>query len=110
MIDWYVEISQSAPERFKNDDFLKGVIETATPFMNYFCERLSEIDDWKIEDAERVFGEIIDEMPIMSYRISGELLSGDKEFIINYNRYIDIKLTDTTRQIYREIKLGKILA
>jgi len=104
MIDWYVEISDNSPIGFKSDDFLKGVIETATPFMNYFCDRLSEIEDWKIEDAEKVFGEIIDEMPIMSYRI------WDEEFIIKYNRFVDIKLTDTTRQIYREIKLGKILA
>lgn len=104
MIDWYIEISDSSPNGFKSDDFLKGVIETATPFMNYFCDRLSEIEDWKIEDAERVFGEIIEEMPIMNYRIKEE------EFIIKYNRFVDIKLTHTTRQIYREIKLGKILA
>jgi len=104
MIDWYVEISDNSPIVFNSDEFLKGVIETATPFMNYFCDRLSEIEDWKIEDAEKVFGEIIDEMPIMNYRIWNE------EFIIKYNRYVDIKLTDTTRQIYREIKLGKILA
>lgn len=104
MIDWYIEISDYSPNGFKSDDFLKSVIETATPFMNYFCDRLSEIEDWKIEDAERVFGEIIEEMPIMNYRIKGE------EFIIKYNRFVDIKLTDTTRQIYREIKLGKILA
>ena len=104
MIDWYVEISEYSPQNFKSDDFLKGVIETATPFMNYFCDRLSEIDEWKIEDAEKVFGEIIEEMPIMSYRVHKE------EFIINYNKFVSIKLTDTTRQIYREIKLGKILA
>ena len=104
MIDWYVEISEYSPQSFQSDNFLKGVIETATPFMNYFCDRLSEIEDWKIEDAERVFGEIIEEMPIMSCRVY------EGEFIINYNRYINIKLTDTTRQIYREIKLGKILA
>ena len=72
--------------------------------MNYFCDRLSEIDEWKVEDAEKVFGEIIEEMPIMSYRVH------NGEFIINYNKYVSIKLTDTTRQIYREIKLGKILA
>jgi hypothetical protein len=104
MIDWYVEISDYAPKRFKCDEFLKVVIETATPFMNYFCNRLSEIEDWKIEDAEKVFGEIIEEMPIMNYRIYGG------EFIIIYNKYVSIRLTDTIRQIYREIKLGKILA
>jgi len=101
MIDWYVEIS----DHLKSDSYLKSVIETATPFMNYFCDRLSEIEDWKIEDAERVFGEIINEMPIMNCRVNSE-----GEFVINYNKHTLIKLTDTTKQIYREIKLGKILA
>lgn len=100
MIDWYVEIS----DHLKSDSYLKSVIETATPFMDYFCNRLSEIEDWRIEDAERVFGDIIEEMPIMNYKIY------KGEFIINYNKYTLIKLTDTTKQIYREIKLGKILA
>ena len=104
MIDWYVEVSRYAPDNLNSDNYLKSVIETATPFMNYFCDRLSEMEEWKIGDAERVFGEIIEEMPIMNYQIKGE------EFTIKYNRFIDIKLTDTTRQIYREIKLGKILA
>lgn len=104
MIDWYVEISESAPDGFKSDDFLKSVIETATPLMDYFCNRLSEIDEWEIKDAEKVFGEIIEEMPIMNYRVYKD------EFIIKYNRFVEIKLTDTTRQIYREFKLNKILA
>ena len=110
MIDWYVEISRNAPDNFNSDNYLKNVIETATPFMNYFCERLSIIDDWKIEDAEKVFSEIIDELPIMSCKVIVDQINGDREFIINYNRWVFIKLTDTTRQIYREIKLGKILA
>lgn len=110
MIDWYVEISQYAPKNFNNDKYLKTVIDTATPFMNYFCERLSEIENWKIEDVERVFGEIIDEMPIMNFHISTNQITGEKEFIIKYNSWVFIKMTDPTRQIYREIKLEKILA
>jgi len=31
-----------------------------------------------------------------------------EEFVIKYNRWVDIKLTDTTKQIYRDIKLEKI--
>ena len=104
MINWYVQISESAPQGFNSDNYLVNVIDTATPFMEYFCKRLSQIDNWSINDAQKVFKDIIDEMPIMSSTII------DNEFIIKYNRWTSIRLTDTTKQIYRDIKLEKILA
>jgi hypothetical protein len=70
--------------------------------MNYFCKRLSEIDDFTLEDMETIFSEIIEELPILTTNIYGD------EFVIKYNRWVDIKLTDTTKQIYRDIKLEKI--
>ena len=103
MINWYVQISEGAPHGFNSDIYLGNVIDTATPFMDYFCKRLSEIENWMIEDAETIFKDIIDEMPIMSAMIS------NTEFIIRYNRWVSIRLTDTTKQIYRDIKLEKIL-
>lgn len=102
MIDWYVEISESAPENFKGDDYLAEVIETTSPCMKHFCNRLSEISDFTLEDMEKVFSEIIEELPILTTNIYGD------EFVIKYNRWVDIKLTDTTKQIYRDIKLEKI--
>ncbi len=102
MIDWYVEISESAPEGFKGDNYLSNVIETAAPCMNYFCKRLMEIKEFTLEDMEKIFSEIIEELPIMRANIYGD------EFVIKYNRWVDIKLTDTTKQIYRDIKLEKI--
>jgi hypothetical protein len=104
MINWYVQISEYAPIGFNSDIYLASVIDTATPFMEYFCKRLSEVDSWSIDDAQKIFKDIIDEMPIMSSTII------DNEFIIKYNRYTSIRLTDTTKQIYRDIKLEKILA
>ena len=104
MINWYVQISEDAPIGFNSDIYLASVIDTATPFMEYFCKRLSEVDSWSIDDAQKIFKDIIDEMPIMSSTII------DNEFIIKYNRYTSIRLTDTTKQIYRDIKLEKILA
>jgi hypothetical protein len=103
MINWYVQISEGAPQGFNSDIYLGNVIDTATPFMDYFCKRLSEIENWMIQDAETIFKDIIDEMPIMSSMIS------NTEFIIRYNRWVSIRLTDTTKQIYRDIKLEKIL-
>lgn len=102
MIDWYIEISDDAPKYFKSDDYLAKVIENSAPYMKYFCRRLSEIDDYKLEDMEKIFSEIIEELPIMRSNIYGG------EFVIKYNRWVDIKLTDTTKQIYRYIKLEKI--
>jgi hypothetical protein len=33
----------------------------------------------------------------------------NNEFIINYNRWVTIKLTETATQIYRESKIKQIL-
>jgi hypothetical protein len=104
MIDWYIEISDWAPDSFKCDECLAKVIDTATPFMDYFCKRLSELTDWKLEDANKLFSEIVDEMPIMTTKIQGD------EFIINYNKWIFIKLTETPKQIYRDSKIKQLLA
>lgn len=104
MVDWYVEVSEWAPEAFKGDKYLNTVIDTATPFMNHFCKRLSEINDWKLEDANMIFKEIVEEMPIMQAHIWND------DFKIRYNKWTFIKLTDTLKQIYRESKLNKILA
>lgn len=103
MIDWYVEISEGAPEGFKNDKYLSKVIDTASPCMDYFCNRLSNLEDWKLEDAETIFKDIIEELPIMK-----PLITHKNEFIIRYNNWTTIKLTDTTKQIYRESKLTSL--
>lgn len=103
MIDWYVEISEFSPESFKNDDYLSEVIDVATPCMDYFCKRLTELKDWKLEEASIIFSEIIEELPIMKSRVH------NNEFIIDYNRWVFIKLTETPTQIYRESKIRQIL-
>ncbi len=102
MIDWYIEISEHAPEVFNSDKYLSRAIDTATPCMDYFCNRLSELEDWKLEDAETIFKDIIEELPIMTTHIY------ENEFIIRYNNWTTIKLTDTTKQIYRESKLTSL--
>jgi hypothetical protein len=109
MIDWYVEITDSAPiayriESNKRDEFINSVIDTATPYMNHFCKKLSDVSNWKLEDANILFKEIVEEFPIMKAEVWNE------EFRIRYNKYTYIKLTDSTKQIYRESKLKNILA
>lgn len=107
-VDWYVK---SNPWNGKvTEKVLSKVVETATPLMDYFCDRLTEVveGDLKISQIETVFGEIVEEMPVMNYRISEE--NGVDQFIIMYNKHTEIRLTDSTKQIYREIKLTKILS
>ena len=53
MTDWYVEITDSAPESFRTDDYLSQIIDTASPCMDYFCKRLTELKDWKLEEANK---------------------------------------------------------
>jgi hypothetical protein len=103
MIDWYVEILDSAPDGFKGDKYVGNVIDTASPYMDYFCKRLTEMKDWKLEDANNIFKEIIEELPIMTARVY------NNDFIINYNKWVTIKLTETATQIYRESKIKQIL-
>ena len=71
--------------------------------MNHFCTRLGEIKDWKLEDANSIFEELVDELPIMK----SDTINGD--FRIRYNSWVYIKLTDTIKQIYRESKLNNLL-
>ena len=103
MTDWYVEISEGSPDGFKEDKYLGNVIDTASPCMDYFCKRLTDMKDWKLEDANNIFKEIIEELPIMTAHIY------DNEFIIRYNNWVTIKLTETATQIYRESKIKQIL-
>ena len=103
MTDWYVEMTESAPDSFRTDDSLSKIIDTATPCMDYFCKRLTELKDWKLEDANRIFKEIIEEMPIMEAHI------WNNEFSIRYNKWVYIKLTETPKQIYRDSKIKQLL-
>lgn len=104
MIDWYVEISEGAPEGFRGDKYLSNVIDTASPCMDYFCKRLTDMKDWKLEDALSIFQDIIDELPVMSPVI------WNGEFFIRYNKWVYIKLTETPKQIYRDSKIRQLLA
>ena len=72
--------------------------------MDYFCNRLTEMKDWKLEDANNIFKEIIEELPILKSRVY------NNEFIIDYNRYVVIRLTETPTQIYRESKIRQLLS
>jgi len=108
IVDWYVKSNPWG--RPITEKVLSKIVETATPLMNYFCKRLTDAidDELEISKIETLFAEIVQEMPVMNYRISKE--DGVDQFIIMYNSRTEIRLTDSTKQIYREIKLTKILS
>lgn len=100
MINWYVELS---PYSTRTDEYIQNVIRIASPLMDYFCEKLYEKNDLTLGTIETTFNEIINGLPVMNTKII------DGEFIICYNKTTYIKLVDSTKQIYRDIKLEKIL-
>ncbi len=103
MVDWYIDINYSAPESFHNERFIENIINIASPFMDYFCSRLMDTNNWTANDANNIFIEIANEMPIMN----GFMSNG--EFIIKYNKFINIHLVGNTKEIYRDVKISKIL-
>lgn len=102
-MDWKINISENAPYKLKKPTYINDVNNLVKPFMDYFCERLSLINNWSSEQAIEIFSDIIDEMPIMRAN------TYNNNFFIIYNRYVTITLSETPLQIYRGIKLEKIL-
>lgn len=101
MIEWYVEARPySTPH---TDEYIQNVIRIASPLMNYFCKKLYEKNDLTLATIEDTFKEIINGLSVMNTKIIKD------EFVICYNKTTYIKLVDTTKQIYRDIKLEKIL-
>lgn len=103
MLNWYIDSSR----REKN--YLDVVNRTVEPFMNYFCDRVSEIEDYDLDDLNSIFKDIVDELPILTFE-SNRYYIEEGSFIIRYNACTIIKLNDPLRSIKREILLNKILA
>jgi hypothetical protein len=99
---WYIEVSNSAPKEFKGDKYLSIVMNTVTPYMEYFMERIN-FSNCGLEDVFNHLNHIAKEMPIMQPVINGE------SFYIRYNKFTFIKFVDSPKQIYREYKLNKLL-
>jgi hypothetical protein len=107
MISWELKVDQFYESNISKDALYKvlnNANKTVELCMDYFSKKLSEIDNWSVEDAKIIFGEIADDLPIMTYYITN-----DGQFILRYNRYIHAIFTNSIKQIYREQKINKIL-
>ena len=97
MLSWYIDSSRTESK------YIEVVNRNVQPCMDYFCMRLLEMEVYDNDEILKVFKEIIEELPIMTAKVY------NNEFIINYNRWVNIKLTETPIQIYRESKIRQIL-
>lgn len=130
MMNWEISITSDAPEKFKSDKFKLVVEETMEPCIRYIYDRIGDIS--KIEfnylsleifqfSLLKLFREIVDDLPILSgisiVDKQGVILPIDagykieniKWICIRYNKWINIIITDSIEQIYRDYKLNKIL-
>ena len=121
--NWEINISNDAPENFKSDEFKLMVKETAEPCIKYLHNKIGD-NILKIEcDKNKIlilFKEIMYDMPILNNLSvvdkQGFIFSANdytsinyNYIILRYNKWVDILITDTIEQIYRDIKLNKIL-
>ena len=103
MIEWCIDIDKRAPNHFKTDKFKEVITDNTKPIMVYIYEKLKE-SDYNLSEFYQKFKDVIDDLPIMNVKINI-----NDEIIIKYNRWVNIKLIDSTKAIYRDIKLNKLL-
>lgn len=111
MISWYIESS------INDSKYLEVVNRNVEPCMDYFCNRLSEVDEFNMNDILKVFREIVNELPILTFKTkenyvfpSNNYVVIEDDFWIRYNSYTIIRFSDGLKSIKREMVLSKILA
>jgi hypothetical protein len=102
MIEFYIDIDEYAPNRFKTEMFKDSVIKNSQPIIDYIFEKLNEFN-YNLDEFYKKLSDIVDDLPIMSIK----LVNG--EIILKYNRWVDIKFVNSTKSIYRDIKLNKLI-
>lgn len=100
MISWYIDSLNT------DESYLKRVKDTVDPFMYYFCDRLSQIEDYDLNDIKNIFKEIIEELPILEFIY----IEHNDDFFLRYNSKTLIRFNDPLKSIKREIILNKILS
>ncbi len=104
MLSWYIDSSRN------DKNYLDIVKRTVEPCMDYLCDRLSEIEDYDLNDLNRFFKEIVDELPILTFYINKDIYDNIEDgFHFRYNNFTTIKFNDGVKGVRREIILNKIL-
>lgn len=91
---------------YKQNNLTIGVVDSIDRnvklLMDYFYMRLED-EEFTFENVNFIFKEIVNSMGCMRYSLNGD------KFTIHYNRNVDILIEGTKIQIYRNLKLQKIL-
>ena len=99
MVKWYID-SRSTDEKY-----ISRVRQTVEYCMDHLCDRLSNLKEIEIEVIEKVFKDIIEELPILTFCYDKQ----KDEFYCRYNSSTTIRFDDPLKSIKREIILNKIL-
>jgi hypothetical protein len=102
MISWYIDSSRN------DSNYLKTVDRNVSPYMNFFCDRLSSIDIDNLDNISKLFTNIISELPILTV-LSNKSDNGEIDIYFRYNSFTLIRFNDPMKSIKREIILNKIL-
>ena len=103
MISWYIDSTRT------DDKYLAKVKQTVEPCMDYFCDRLYEIEDFDLNDINKLFKEIIEELPILNFVLNPITNEIYFQYSSSLNANTKIRFHDATKGIRRELILNKIL-
>jgi hypothetical protein len=100
-MNWYIDSTRT------DGKYLDIVNRTVEPCMEYFCNRISEIEDVELNDILKTFKDILEELPFLTLVTKKDLVD---DFYIRYNSTTFIRFIDPLKSIRRDIILNKILA
>jgi hypothetical protein len=99
MISWYID------SLVTDETYLKRVESIVKPCMEYFCDRLSNIENYELNDIKNLFKDIINELPILVFCYDEK----KDDFFFRYNSKTLIRFNESLKSISREIILNEIL-
>ena len=97
MISWYIKCSG-----FKSEQYLKKVEETVEPLIEWFIDKISDVEEYDIDKIEELYNEIFDELPVMRLHTDGN------EIWLEYNKDTNIIFVDPKKSIRRDIILNNL--
>ena len=107
MLNWYIETNRT------DKIYLDRVKSTVEEVMDYFCEKISLIDEDEFDEKKIVnlCKEIFDMLPILRFRKHSDFKWNKFEecFWIEYNSNTTIRFNDPLKAIKRDIRLNNIL-
>lgn len=101
-MNWYIEERNISKISKNTRDKVK---ESAGLFMEVFNDKLCELEDFNLDNINKMLHNLVEEFPVMTPK--NDWKTG--EFYIRYNSYFNIKLKDPLKSIYRDLKLNQLL-